>query len=133
MNKESENKKSPVLEGELFNYLIDIDGTITEDVPNEDPGRMKTCLPFPEALETLNRWYDEGNIITFFTSRTEDLREITESWLNQHGFKYHGIVMGKPRGGRYIFIDNHVVKSVRYKGIWGDLVPTQKEVYIFPE
>jgi hypothetical protein len=80
---------------------------------------MKTCLPFLEALETLNRWYDKGNIITFLTSRTEDLREITESWLNQHGFKYHGIVTGKPRGGNYVWIDNHVVKAMRYKGIWG--------------
>lgn len=133
MNKQIENKNSPVMEGEAFNYLIDIDGTITEDVPNESPERMETCLPFSEALETLNRWYDEGNIITFFTSRTEDLRGITENWLKLHGFKYHGIVMGKPRGGRYIFIDNHVVKSVRYKGIWGDLVSTQKMVKIFPE
>ena len=28
---------SPVLPGGVKNYLIDIDGTITEDVPNEEP------------------------------------------------------------------------------------------------
>jgi len=31
---------SPVLPEGIKNYLIDIDGTITEDVPNEEPWRM---------------------------------------------------------------------------------------------
>ena len=26
------------------NYLIDIDGTITDDVPNEEAEKMKTCF-----------------------------------------------------------------------------------------
>jgi hypothetical protein len=63
---------SPVLPEGVKNYLIDIDGTITEDVPNEEPERMATCLPFEDALETCNRWYDEGSYDLFFTSRTED-------------------------------------------------------------
>ena len=38
-------KVSPVLPEGIKNYLIDIDGTITEDIPNEEPNRMVTCLP----------------------------------------------------------------------------------------
>lgn len=90
--------QSPVLDPSIKNYLIDIDGTITEDVPNEEPERMLTVEPFPDALRTCNKWYDEGHIITFFTSRTEDLRAITEEWLNRHGFKYQNLLMNKPRG-----------------------------------
>jgi hypothetical protein len=45
---------SPVLQDGIKNYLIDIDGTITDDVPNEEPERMATCEPFPDALATLN-------------------------------------------------------------------------------
>lgn len=56
---------SPVLPEGVKNYLIDIDGTITEDVPNEEPERMATCKPFPDALKTLNKWYDQGHIICF--------------------------------------------------------------------
>jgi uncharacterized HAD superfamily protein len=93
---------SPVLPGEIKNYLIDIDGTITDDVPNEEPERMATCEPFPDALATLNKWYDEGHIICFFTSRTENHREVTETWLKKHGFKYHSLLVGKPRGGNYL-------------------------------
>ena len=54
---------SPQLPAEVKNYMIDIDGTITDDVPNEEPERMATCLPFPDALETLNKWYEEGQLL----------------------------------------------------------------------
>ncbi|CAG5085113.1 LNS2 domain-containing protein [Parvicella tangerina] len=124
---------SPVLPDEVKNYLIDIDGTVTEDVPNEEPERMATCEPFPDALETLNKWYDEGHIITFFTSRTEDHRKVTEAWLNKHGFKYHGLLMGKPRGGNYHWIDNHLVKATRYKGKFTDLVTAEHEIQVFED
>lgn len=122
---------SPQLEDGVKNYLIDIDGTVTEDVPNEEPERMVTCEPFPDALETLNKWFDEGHIITFFTSRTEAHREVTEQWLDKHGFKYHGLLMGKPRGGNYHWIDNHLVKATRYEGKFTDLIKVNKEIEVF--
>ncbi|GIR82143.1 MAG: hypothetical protein CM15mP83_8690 [Flavobacteriaceae bacterium] len=36
---------------------------------------------------------------------------VTEDWLNSNGFKYHSLLMGKPRGGNYHWIDNHLVKA----------------------
>ena len=128
---ENGNAISPVLPEEVKNYLIDIDGTVTEDVPNEEPERMVTCLPFPDALETLNKWFDEGHIITFFTSRTEEHREVTEKWLSQHNFKYHGLLMGKPRGGNYHWIDNHIVRATRFKGKFTDLIMKKKDIEVF--
>lgn len=128
---EQGNTISPQLPEDVKNYLIDIDGTITEDVPNEEPERMVTCEPFPDALATLNKWYKEGHIITFFTSRTEDHREVTEAWLNKHGFLYHGLLMGKPRGGNYHWIDNHMVKATRFKGKFTDLVLREKKIEVF--
>jgi hypothetical protein len=122
---------SPVLPKEIINYLIDIDGTICDDVPNEEPERMVTAEPYPDALETLNRWYDQGHIITFFTSRTEDLREITEVWLKKHNFKYHGILLGKPRGGNYHWIDNHIVRGTRFKGKFTEMETVMKEILVF--
>lgn len=124
-------KASPVLAEGVKNYLIDIDGTITDDVPNEQPERMETCEPYPDALEILNKWYDEGHIITFFTSRTEEHRAVTEKWLNKHGFKYHGCLFGKPRGGNYHWIDNHMVKATRFKGQFTDLITMEKTIEVF--
>jgi len=122
---------SPVLDPNVRNFLIDIDGTICDDIPNEEPERMVTCDPFPDALEIINKWYDEDHIITFFTSRTEETREITETWLKKHGFKYHGLLMNKPRGGNYHWIDNHMVRATRFKGKFTDLIRKQKTIEVF--
>ena len=127
------NLLSPVLPDDVRNFLIDIDGTFCEDVPNEEPERMATCEPYPDALEILNTWYDQGHIITFFTSRTEEHRTITTEWLNRHGFKYHGMLMGKPRGGNYHWIDNHLVKATRFKGKFTELIKMNKVIEVFED
>lgn len=124
---------SPVLPPIVKNFLIDIDGTICDDIPNEDEERMKTVLPYPDALKIINRWYDEGHIITFFTARTEKHRELTDAWLRKHGFKFHGLLMGKPRGGNYHWIDNHLVKATRFKGKFTDLVVRTHEIEVFKD
>jgi hypothetical protein len=124
---------SPILPEGIKNYLIDIDGTICDDIPNEEPERMVTAAVYPDALITLNKWYDEGHIIFFFTSRTETHRAVTEDWLNLHGFKYHGMVMGKPRGGNYHWIDNHLVKATRYNGKFTDLIDKEVTIQVFDD
>ena len=122
---------SPLLPDEIKNYLIDIDGTICDDIPNEEPERMVNCAYYPDALEVINKWYDEGHIITFFTSRTEAHRAITEEWLKKNGFKYHGLLLGKPRGGNYHWIDNHIVSATRFKGKFTNFVKKQKTIEVF--
>ena len=129
---EVEGKKaSPVLPKDQKNYLIDIDGTICDDIPNEEPVRMATAEHYPDALETINKWYNQGHIITYFTSRTEDHREVTEKWLAKFGFKYQGLLMGKPRGGNYHWIDNHLVKATRYEGKFTDLIERNVKIQVF--
>ena len=122
---------SPQLPDGVKNYLIDIDGTITEDVPNEEPERMVTCEPFPDALVTMRKWFEEGHILTFFTSRTEEHRDVTEAWLEKHDIKYHSLLMGKPRGGNYHWIDNHIVRATRFEGKFTDMVREVKTVEVF--
>jgi len=131
---EKDGKKlSPILPSTVKNYLIDIDGTICDDIPNEEPERMIDAALYPDALVTLNKWFDEGHVITFFTSRTEEHRTVTEAWLEKHGFKYHAMLMGKPRGGNYHWIDNHMVRATRFEGKFTDLVKKQANIEVFEE
>lgn len=130
---EGGEKISPILPEEIKNYLVDIDGTIGDDIPNEEPERMLTAEVYPDALITVNKWYDQGHIICFFTSRTEEHREYTEIWLKKHGFKYHSLLMGKPRGGNYHWIDNHIVKATRYKGNFTELVEKEVTIEVFKD
>ncbi len=129
---EQDGKKlSPILPDNIKNFLIDIDGTICDDIPNEEPERMGTAKVYPDALAKINQWYDEGHIITFFTSRTEEHRAITEEWLKKEKFKYHGLLMGKPRGGNYHWIDNHIVRATRYMGKFTDLIEKKSSIQVF--
>jgi uncharacterized HAD superfamily protein len=124
-------KVSPVLSENIKNYLIDIDGTITDDVPNEEPERMLTCLPYKGSVEMINNWYDDGHIITFFTSRTDEHGVATKQWLDNHGFKYHNLLLNKPRGGNYHWIDNHIVRATRYEGKWTHLTTKEHKIEVF--
>ena len=92
---------SPVLPEGTKNYLIDIDGTITEDVPNEEPWRMLECEPYEGSVDIINRWFSEGHVITFFTSRTEEHREITDTWLQKNGFRFHNLFVYITYGLRF--------------------------------
>lgn len=129
--EEDGTKISPVLPEDVKNYLVDIDGTVGDDIPNEEPERMLTAEVYPDALRTVNKWFDEGHQICFFTSRTEEHREYTEIWLKKHGFKYHSLLMGKPRGGNYHWIDNHIVRATQYKGKFTDLVEREVTIEVF--
>ena len=122
---------SPVLPSSIKNYLIDIDGTICDDIPNEQPELMKSAKLYLDALKTLNNWYNEGHIITFFTSRLEEHRQVTEEWLAKNGFKYHALLMNKPRGGNYHWIDNHIVRATRFEGKFTDLVERKNVIQVF--
>ncbi len=129
--QEGGKKVSPVLPEHIKNFLIDIDGTIGEDIPNEEPWRMENAEVYPDALQKCNQWYDEGHVIFFFTSRTEAHRQVTEHWLNKNGFKYHGIIFGKPRGGNYHWIDNHLVWATRFEGKFTDLEERESKIQVF--
>ena len=124
-------KVSPILPEDVKNYLIDIDGTICDDIPNEEPERMATAKMFPNTVETINKWYKQGHKICFFTSRVEEHRAVTQQWLKLHGYKYHILLMGKPRGGNYHWIDNHIVRATRYEGVFGDFVEEKRTVQVF--
>ena len=55
------------------------------------------------------------------------------SFLVENGFKYHSLVMGKPRGGNYHWIDNHLVKATRYNGKFTDLVEKNVTIQVFKD
>ena len=122
----------------IKHFLIDIDGTITiEDIKNEDSHLYLSAKPIEGSMEQINKWYNEGNTITFFTARESKDRDTTLKWLDDNGFKYHGLIMDKPRcfnaDDEYVWVDNRKVRGVTFKGIWSDLVKISKEINIFKE
>lgn len=86
-------------------YFIDIDDTIcTLRIPSD----YSTAEPISSAIDKVNKLYDAGNTIVFWTARGTvsgiDWRSLTESQFSRWGVKYHELRFGKPVYD--IFIDD---------------------------
>lgn len=95
-------------------WLIDIDGTVCEDIPNEEAHRFRKASVLPGALEKVTEFHKRGDRITFFTARGFEHQAATEAWLDENGFRglYEKVVYEKPRinnGEEYHWVDNRSV------------------------
>lgn len=76
---------------------VDVDGTICTIVSNAD---YEKTLPIQANIDAINRLYDNGNRIIYWTARGTatkiDWRDITEKQLQKWGVKYHELILGKP-------------------------------------
>lgn len=105
----------------MSNYLMDIDGTICDDIPNEDSHRYPDAVPYENAARCLCKIVEMGHTMTYFTAREEKDRNTTLRWLAKHGFPEGVLIMNKPRGGRYVWVDNHGPRGVRFVGeVWSE-------------
>jgi hypothetical protein len=106
-------------------YLIDIDGTVCEDIKNEDSHLYKDTIPYEGSKEIINKLFDDGNRIVFFTAREYKDKGVTLVWLWKHGFKFNDLITDKPRcteDEEYVWIDNKPVRGITYKGEWNPIV-----------
>ena len=104
-------------------YCVDIDGTICSPTVGRDYHKAK---PWENRIDALNKLYNEGNYIIYFTARAmcrfskhphsiasekakEVLFELTEKQLKDWGCKYHELIMGKPHAD--YFIDDKGINS----------------------
>lgn len=71
---------------------VDIDGTICET-----EGGYPNAKPIPENIDKINKLFDEGHIIVYWTARGKisghDWTELTGQQLVDWGCKYHDVIM----------------------------------------
>ena len=76
-------------------YVIDIDGTICKEV-----GEVIGREPYMDRIEKINKLYDEGHTIVYWTARGSrkqiDWTELTSQQLSEWGAKYHELKVDKP-------------------------------------
>lgn len=79
-----------------MNVYVDIDETIC-DYSGER--RYDLAEPILEHIEKINRLYDEGHTITYWTARGSvtgiDWYQVTENQLQQWGCKFHHLSVGE--------------------------------------
>ena len=107
-------------------YCFDIDGTICTSVKGRN---YEDAQPYKNRIDVVNRLYESGNEITYFTARAmgrfkelpyenarieagRALRELTQQQLLKWGCRYHHLIMGKPHAD--IFVDDKGIDSELY-------------------
>jgi len=95
---------------ETRTLVVDVDDTISTHI-NRD---YENAIPHTKIISKLNKMYESGWKIIYFTARGQvscngDLelinqlrRPVLESWMDKHGVKYHELIFGKPIGVYYI-------------------------------
>ena len=83
-------------------YVVDIDGTIC----NTERGNYFSSKPIQERIDKINKLYDEGHKIIYYTARGYksgvNWRELTKRQLKEWGVKYHKLEIKAPYGDFYI-------------------------------
>jgi len=89
---------------------VDIDETICESPEDRDYTKAQ---PIKERIEKINKLFDEGNTIVYWTARGTmtgiDWYQVTRKQFEIWGVKYHDLKMGKPAYD--LFIDDKNIKS----------------------
>lgn len=115
----------------MTRIAVDIDGVLATKLDNgnypEDYVKKKALDKAVESLKWLNSL---GYYVYLFSARYEADREVTEQWLEQHGFKglYQELILDKPKYD--ILIDDRAIRhehwdktiakimELRHKGSW---------------
>jgi mannose-6-phosphate isomerase-like protein (cupin superfamily) len=88
-----------------MNLYVDIDNTIC--ITNDSGAdKYEKALPNFERIHDINKMYDEGKSITYWTARGSvsgiDYSDLTRQQLTDWGCKYHHLKMNKPAYDLYI-------------------------------
>jgi hypothetical protein len=103
-------------------FYVDIDGTIAKT----EHGDYNHSKPDEEMISLINRLYDKGHTVIYYTARGTttgiDWHTFTNSQLVGWGVKFHELLMGKPDYNFWIddrAINPHFMKDVLKKIING--------------
>ena len=82
-----------------MNIYVDIDETIADYLHTDDKSDYNLATPIHINIDKINKLYDEGNQITYYTARGSgtglDWFEVTKDQLDEWGAKYHNLSVGE--------------------------------------
>jgi hypothetical protein len=95
-------------------YIVDIDDTICVSSLGKDGKRDYTqAVPLYERIDKINKLYDEGHEIHYWTARgmatNRNFTKLTKQQLIQWGCKFHSVKMRKPKYDKWI--DDKAINS----------------------
>lgn len=89
--------------------MVDLDGVLcTEERTFERP----LAQPIQGARQALQRLRDAGHTIVVYTARGWAEYRVARKWLDDHGFAYDGLHMGKPIAD--VWIDDRALRFTNW-------------------
>ncbi|HXH18645.1 MAG TPA: hypothetical protein VNJ07_06135 [Chitinophagales bacterium] len=100
-----------------MDIYVDVDNTVCHTEGTD----YQNAKPNYQNIARINRLYDEGNRIVYWTARGMktgiNWRELTERQFKDWGIKYHELRLDKPPFD--VFIDDRVINTRDWeKGRW---------------
>lgn len=93
--------------------MVDIDQTICLTPSVDGKHRYDLSVPFKHRIEEINKLYDQGHTIKYWTARGSesgiDWTELTTQQLNDWDCKFHEVRVGKPSYD--IWIDDKAISD----------------------
>ena len=72
--------------------IVDIDGTVLSKGEGSNLDEHPEVLP--GAVEKVNGWFEQGDLVVFMTARPEFLEPLTRRQLDWAGFRYNHLILG---------------------------------------
>ena len=110
---------------------------------------IRSAEPYPHAVETVNRWHDEGHFIHITSHRADHCRPATKEWLDAIGLEYDELYCSYDKVGDCreigidVLIDDSPVNIVRaieagmtaatIRHPWNEDVCEEEEVICAPD
>jgi len=89
--------------------MVDLDGVLcTEEGFLERP----LAQPIAGAREALAKLRAAGYIVVIYTARGWGEYRVAQQWLDDHGFEYDGLHMGKPVAD--VWIDDRAIRFANW-------------------
>lgn len=82
-------------------WILDLDGTLVKHNGYKLDGKDSWLSGAKEFLDKI----PQEDMIIFLTSRTEEYRQLTLDFLNEHNIRYHEIIFNAPYGERILVND----------------------------
>lgn len=93
---------------------VDIDETICRYEGDRSAMHYDQAIPIPENIAKVNKMYEDGHEITYWTSRGAvtgvDWYDVTKKQLIDWGANHHQLIMKKPF--YHMFIDDRSINSL---------------------
>ena len=81
--------------------VVDIDGILCEET-HKNHLNYAACKPIITNISKVNELYNCGHEIILFSSRYEEDRQTTITWLKKFEVRYNKLLLDKPKGDFYI-------------------------------